>query len=177
MVKFIRLIIIGFSCFGCKSSSNLVYQDLNFEIEILKSVYFVDTVEISNAYIYEQSNDNGIIKFLTNNFDYTRHKGGFSNDIYLNPDIYLLSYCLYCHIEISESLEIYDFENCYSHIITSQNDEVTIYKFDKNKDLFIVALMNISYYNNIHSSLHGSVFVNAKNYKSTYIKVAFPYCK
>jgi hypothetical protein len=180
-IVFFNIFLMTILLANCKSSNQTsqtkIYQDLNFNNDqVTKSAYLVDTVTLIDSYIYVKKTNDQTISFLSNNPDYITGNRIVSDKIYDNPDIYLMSHCLYCHLDAKEIKSPYDFEKCIQTKIQLEDDNVTIYRFSNRVDRFIIALMNISYYNNRHSSLHGSVFLNSKNYKSAYIKVAFPYC-
>ena len=163
---------------GCKTTANTqkeVYQDLEFKDELLQDFYIVDTVEIKNAFIIQQEEGDNYIKFLTKNDSLKTI--AIDENVYLRPDIFLLSHCLFCHFETIDESRVYDYEACNETTFVSEEGFRRIYKFNKNSDSYIIALMNISYFNNRHSSLHSTVFINTKNYKSAYMKVIFPYCK
>ncbi|MBX2966855.1 MAG: hypothetical protein KF845_11965 [Cyclobacteriaceae bacterium] len=174
-IRFLLVILLGIT--GC-SYKNYTPKINSFKSEEFKNplndVYLVDTIRIDSAYVFYKKNEN--VQFLTNNLSYKKNADQITASIYNNADVFLMSYCFYCHSNLAHINSLYDFENCHKQIIDFENDKMIIYKFQNNQDYFIVALMNIDYYNKKHSTLHGAVFVNADNSKSAYIRVAFPFC-
>lgn len=177
MVRYTSFILlIWLLTSACRPQSNAVtgsFRDTNFKMDVGKLAYIVDTVTIENAYVFVNRSEN--IMFLSNNPKYLDQPSAITTDVYSQPDIYLVSHCYYCHFDFDSDVLTFDYDLFFSSATILRNDSIVIYRFNGNNDVFILSLMNISYYNNKHSSSHGSVFIPSGNHKSAYLRVVFPY--
>lgn len=171
---FILLVLIMLS--ACRPPSAIVVgslHDPNYKVNIGSPAYVVDTVIVAKAYVFVNRREN--IMFLSNNPDYLARPDRITADIYNQPDVYLVSHCYYCHFDIDSVVTTFDYDHFFANATVVRNDEILVYRFNGNNDVFILSLMNINYYNNKHSSSHGSVFIPSGNNKSAYVRVLFPF--
>ena len=167
--KYIVIIGIVLNSIGCLSQSVDEPSKMDF--------YIVDTIHIVKPVVFYKANQNG--KFISELKTIERNKFNL-NQILEEEEVYIFSNSLFGFLSIKdfEKYNYPDFGNCeFKDDYFKGSKGIAYRKFKKEPKSFILALINIDYYNHKTTSYGKKKSVFTKYSKSLYYKIVFPLCE
>lgn len=140
--------------------------------------YVVDTITIDNPIVFYKPNQSGT--YIGSLDIIERLNTSNIKKILSEKDVYIHSFDFYSFLPIKEfdNYHYPDYGNCkFESEYFKDIKGITYRKFKSNPQKFILALINVSYYN-AKIATYGEKLSIFKNYdKSLYYKIAFPICE
>lgn len=169
-LKYFTITSILLYSFNCLSQNISDKKQINF--------YIVDTITITNPVVFYKPNQSG--KFIS---DLKVIEGTKCNlkKVMLKDEVYIFGEDLYRFISNSSQMEKYhypDYGDCEFETDYIKDIKGIVYrKFKKEPKKFILALINVSFYNEKITTYGEKQSVFKEYDKSLYYKIVFPLCE
>lgn len=169
-LKYYIIVSILLNSFNCLSQNLSDPKPMDF--------YVVDTITINNPVVFYKSNQSG--KFIS---DIKVINGEQCNlkKVILKENVYIFGRDFYWFANDSYLMEKYhypDYGNCEFKADYFKNIKGIVYrKFKKEPKKFVLALINVAYYNDMATAYGENESVFKKYDKPLYYKIVFPLCE
>jgi len=172
--NFILLVSLTWLIVGCHKRIRM-YYDYNYKGESnYKNVYLVDTISINDPIIIRYNGGRFIVP------NQLLNKTVKINDKFLKrPDVFILGDNFYRDFNSKDSIKFVSYPEeggCGTEKITSDIENVEVFRYKSKSVKFLLELVNVNYYNKTHNG-YNTFEIENNDWKNSFYKVVFPLCK